>query len=41
MCDNDITKAIKNTSLNTDDFYWNDNTKMEANKVWQQIIKSN
>ena len=30
-----------NNKYSSIDFYWNDNTKMEANKVWQQIIKSN
>jgi hypothetical protein len=41
MCDNDIEKAIKITPLNTDPspFYWDNNIKSAAIKVWENINK--
>ena len=41
MCNNDIEKAIKITPLNTDPspFYWDNNIKSAAIKVWENISK--
>ena len=41
MCNNDLEKAIKITPLNTDPspFYWDNNIKQAAIKIWRNINK--